>query len=365
MLLAAALFLSGLCANADVETSVQETREKIVEADQAERQLLGTLFTINERMKDMSRKRDRLTDRRLATEGDARLMARNIVQLEGRLKNQHRGLSRRIRALYLMNGQAAMRSLFSSQSAVEFDRNLRFLKLVTDRDYNLIKDYDRSLRELRRKRLELDHQVRRLAMIQSALKAQEAQLATEQAGKSGLLNQLKESRDRRMTELQHIRKTQALSEQDLDTAFFERKGKLPLPVYGELVKSYGYIQDDALRFRLGHKGQFYRTMGEQTVQTVSPGRAAFTGDLPGYGLTAIVDHGDHYYSVYSYLTKIKVSVGESVKEGQSLGSSGGSSPWFGKGLYFEIRHFSDAIDPQPWLNKVSGGNQDEKSKAPI
>lgn len=358
-MLVALLSLSLGFAHAAAPTPIQVAKEKIVEADQAERQLLGTLYSINERMKDMSRKRDRLTDRRLATEGDAQLMARSIVQIEKRLNKQHQGLGRRIRSLYLLNGQAAMRSLFSSQSAVEFDRNLRFLKLVTDRDYNLIKDYDRSLKELRRKRQELERQVRRLASIQTALKAQEAALASEQAGKAGLLSQLKESRDRRISELAQFRQSQANTKDGLDTAFFERKGMLLAPVSGELVKSYGYIQDDALRFRLGHKGQFYRTVKELPVQSVSAGRAAFVGELPGYGLTAIVDHGDHYYSVYGYLTKIKVAVGEAIKEGQSVGVSGGQSPWFGKGLYFEIRHFSDAIDPQPWLNRMSGGELNE------
>jgi septal ring factor EnvC (AmiA/AmiB activator) len=38
-----------------------------------------------------------------------------------------------------------------------------------------------------------------------------------------------------------------------------------------------------------------------------------------------------------------------VSEGDLIAISGQGSPNFGPGLYLELRHFSDAVDPLPWL----------------
>lgn len=350
----------------DLNKQVEKTKEQLAEADLAERQLLANLFSVNQRMKDMSKRRDRLTDRRLVTDGDARVLAKSIAQLESRILAQKAGMRRRIRSLYILNGQTAVRSIFSAQGAVELDRNLRFLRKITDRDYSLLKDYDRSLKQLKRKRRELESQIRRLAKIQIDIDQQEKELAKEQEAKAGLLARIKDSRDRHLNALTKLRETQfedGISEQDLDTAFFENKGRLRYPARGEVVKSYGVIQEDRYRFRLAHKGLFIRLINAEDVVSVFKGKVAFVGDLPGYGKTTVIDHGDHYYSVYGHLKKIAVTMGDNVAAAQKIGQGGGVSKWFGPGLYFEVRHFSDAIDPEPWLNLNEGVSNEKTSQA--
>ncbi len=366
MVLLVSLFLVALQIHAEspnLSQEVEKAKEQLAEAELAERQLLANLFTVNQRMKDMSKKRDRLTDRRLVTDGDARILARSIAQLESRILAQKAGMRRRIRSLYILNGQTAVRSIFSAQGAVELDRNLRFLKKITDRDYSLLKDYDRSLKQLKRKRRELESQIRRLAKIQNDIDRQERDLAKEQEAKAVLLARIKNSRDRHLLTLNKLRESQfedGLSEQDLDTAFFENKGRLQFPAKGIIVKSYGVVQDEKYRFRLAHKGLFIRLSEEKDVSSVFKGKVAFVGELPGYGKTTVIDHGDHYYSVYGHLQQINVALGDKVAAAQKIGQGGGVSKWFGPGLYFEVRHFSDAIDPEPWLN-LSEGVSNEKS----
>jgi septal ring factor EnvC (AmiA/AmiB activator) len=62
----------------------------------------------------------------------------------------------------------------------------------------------------------------------------------------------------------------------------------------------------------------------------------------------ILDHGDHYYSVYASLGSNDVHVGDAVNAGARLGTVGstdGSPPK----LYFELRHNASSLDPAPWL----------------
>jgi septal ring factor EnvC (AmiA/AmiB activator) len=107
--------------------------------------------------------------------------------------------------------------------------------------------------------------------------------------------------------------------------------------------------DPQFRFHLTHKGLFYAAPQSTSIHAVFDGKVVFADQLPGYGRTLIVDHGDNYYSVYAFAQLLKVQAGAQIHEGAVLGLSGKGSPLFGPGLYFEIRHFTDAIDPRPWI----------------
>ena len=67
----------------------------------------------------------------------------------------------------------------------------------------------------------------------------------------------------------------------------------------------------------------------------------------------IVDHDLQYYTVTARLDDLKVHEGETVTQGQVIGTAGEMATLFGKGLYFEIRHGSIAEDPLPWLQAGS------------
>ena len=130
----------------------------------------------------------------------------------------------------------------------------------------------------------------------------------------------------------------------LDLSFFEKKGKLLAPFEGVLAQGFGMVVDPKYQYRLSHKGHRYRSRKAKPAKAVADGRIVFSGEVEGYGPTAIIDHGDHYFSVYSGLKDVKVSKGDEVTRAQALSSSI-------KEIYFEIRHFSDAIDPASWIKR--------------
>ncbi|MGE0633330.1 MAG: murein hydrolase activator EnvC, partial [Pseudobdellovibrionaceae bacterium] len=71
----------------------------------------------------------------------------------------------------------------------------------------------------------------------------------------------------------------------------------------------------------------------------------------GFGTTVILDHGDHYYSIYSGLSKVKVEIGDEIETRQVIAEAGWVPETGMPGLYFEVRHFSEATDPSSWFAK--------------
>lgn len=65
----------------------------------------------------------------------------------------------------------------------------------------------------------------------------------------------------------------------------------------------------------------------------------------GYGNMIMIDHGTGFQSLYAHLSAIFVGCGESVSQGQTIGSAGSTGRSTGPHLHFEVRTMSTVINP--------------------
>jgi len=80
------------------------------------------------------------------------------------------------------------------------------------------------------------------------------------------------------------------------------------------------------------------------------GRVVRAGwDPTGYGIMVLIDHGNGYQTLYGHLSKLKVSVGQFVKQGTVIGNMGNTGRSTGPHLHFEVRKGSARQNP---LNHV-------------
>jgi septal ring factor EnvC (AmiA/AmiB activator) len=89
------------------------------------------------------------------------------------------------------------------------------------------------------------------------------------------------------------------------------------------------------------------------VHAVSHGRVVFADWLRGYGLLLIVDHGEHYLSLYGCNETLLKDVGDWVNAGEVIATSGASGGRKTPGLYFELRHDGKPLDARAWLRPAS------------
>ena len=97
------------------------------------------------------------------------------------------------------------------------------------------------------------------------------------------------------------------------------------------------------------KGVEFEAAAGETVRAVAPGAVRFAGWFRGYGKLVIMDHGDDYFTVVSHLEESFVRVGDTLSEGDTIGSVGDTGSLTGPSLYFEIRSGSEPQDPGDWL----------------
>lgn len=127
--------------------------------------------------------------------------------------------------------------------------------------------------------------------------------------------------------------------------FAALKGKLKLPVRGDVTNRFGASREDS---GISWKGLFIKASEGAEVKSVANGRVVFADWLRGFGNLIIVDHGDGYMSLYGNNQALLKPVGESVKAGDAIAAVGNSGGNASNGLYYELRRLSRPFDPLSW-----------------
>jgi septal ring factor EnvC (AmiA/AmiB activator) len=333
--------------------TMSESKQKVIAAEAEKRHILGSLYSIQKRMKKISNEKGKLTDQLFQAQDGVKSVAKVIATLEGQIAVQKVQLRKRLRALYKMSGQGYISILFSRTSASDLDETLRFMKIVTDNDYRLIRSYRENVATYKIQKDKLKAQVEKLVAVEKQIKKQESLLAVEQESKSKIVSELDKERTASLATIKTLRKkTASLQDSEVDEllrpSIYEQKGSLPVPYVSQITQDFGLITDDRFRIKYSHKGwQYAPSPTSSDVNCVFDGTIAKTQWIPGYGTTVVVDHGDHYYSVYGHLSRLHAKAGDTLKKGQIFAETGS------KGLYFELRHFSEAENPARWITPSS------------
>jgi len=127
--------------------------------------------------------------------------------------------------------------------------------------------------------------------------------------------------------------------------FAQLRGRLRLPVQGAVIGRFGSPREGGT-----WKGLFIRATSGSDVKAIANGRVVFADWMRGFGNLMILDHGDGYLSIYGNNESVLKQVGDSVRGGETVASVGNSGGNPESGLYFELRHQGQAIDPMKWAS---------------
>ena len=153
---------------------------------------------------------------------------------------------------------------------------------------------------------------------------------------------------------------------DNDEWFTNQTQVLQQPVagYRELIADVHYSNDDEVSREIVKqdvlmeavpkivergKGIDIATPTGSSVYASSGGVVTSAGWNGGYGYAVVIRHPDGHSTRYGHLSKILVSVGQSVSQGQTIARSGSTGVSTGPHLHFEIIENGVQVDPLPFL----------------
>jgi murein DD-endopeptidase MepM/ murein hydrolase activator NlpD len=76
------------------------------------------------------------------------------------------------------------------------------------------------------------------------------------------------------------------------------------------------------------------------------------GEEPAYGIFVLIVHPDGHHSMYGHLSRLVVSAGDRINEGEVIGRSGNTGRSTAPHLHFEIRRAGVSVDPATMLREI-------------
>lgn len=373
-----------------LQQRMEALRDELNQSESAHREARDELRSSEKAISDASRALREIAARRKAVESALTQTREDIAASEERLRTQQSQLAQLLRGHQRAGEADALRHLLSGTDPNQSARDLHYLRSLSKSQLRLMDDHratlarqrellaqqDAQLNEIRtleaeyereRGKLQAEHDVRRkvLERIASQLRTERKELAQLKRDEARL-SRLIEALSRRSARSTPPRTPAAGPADDAPVsagresrgpvvhsapvdhgglAFPKLRGRLPWPASGELARRFGAQGVDG---GTPLRGIFIRaTAGD--VKAVAAGTVVFADWLRGFGNLVIVDHGDNYLSVYGNNEAVLKSVGAKVRAGEviaSIGASGGASE---SGLYFELRHQGQALDPLQWV----------------
>jgi len=117
------------------------------------------------------------------------------------------------------------------------------------------------------------------------------------------------------------------------------------PVRGRITSRMGFRVDPFTKRRAYHAGVDIANKLGSPVNASQFGRVLFAGYRGNYGKTVIIVHPQGYRTLYAHLDKVMVKRGQTVQQGDRIGSLGTTGRSTGPHLHFEIHQHGKLVDP--------------------
>jgi len=220
-----------------------------------------------------------------------------------------------------------------------FDAFRTACKEVADQKASLEQTYDEA--ESQEKKLEenkktLENEMAQRESTMAELIAKEAQAKKE-------YNSIAAEEDRLVAEVRDA--VNELAKQE-SSVYVGGKFQWPLPAVNNIVTcEYGMRTHPITGVYKLHTGVDLRATSGTPIYAANKGKVITSGYNTAYGNYVVIDHGGGVATLYAHMTKRLVAAGDTVKQGDKIGTVGSTGYSTGPHLHFEIIKDGDYIDP--------------------
>ncbi|GIK26245.1 MAG: non-catalytic member of peptidase subfamily M23B [Betaproteobacteria bacterium] len=362
----------------DLQERIQSLQQDIAKAEESRADAAEELREAEQAISEANRKLRELGSERAQVQATLASLDAQSQKLSSRISTQQTQLGRLFTRQYYAGETDALSHLLSGSDPNQLARDAHYLSLLSRAKAGLIRNLGEILDEKKRLAGLAREKSEELAEIEKSQQRERAGLVEQQKKRQAVLARLSDrikAQRREVSKLKRDEKRLAKlieglgrivakpkrapqakgpalrNERTPDASlagddFARLKGRLSLPARGELANRFGTPRQEG---GTTWKGVFIRAANGTEVKAIAPGRIVFADWLRGFGNLAIVDHGDGYLSVYGNNESLYKAVGQPVKAGEAIASVGNSGGNPETGLYFELRHLGQPLDPLKWV----------------
>ena len=277
------------------------------------------------------------------------------IDLEQKKQEQQSTLEELIKTYYITKRNNDVGAMLNQGKSDEQDRISQYFQHLAKARSETITALDATSKKLDEKNTQLVQEQKQIeALLAQKTKKRDA-LASSQNQRKKTVGKIKGNISNDKSYLAELQRNETRLKSEIAKAtkrntvpmdgLARQKGKLPWPLKGRVLHSYGTKQSGQVNW----KGLVIDAKYEQPVKAVYSGTVVFAEYLRGYGLVVLLDHGKGDMTLYGYNQTLLKIEGDKIKAGETIALAGDTGGQAQASLYFEIRRNSKTQNPKSWL----------------
>jgi murein DD-endopeptidase MepM/ murein hydrolase activator NlpD len=362
----AALVITAGAVGQDLQSQLDDKRAQLEHANAREGVLSGTIQRLGEELDQLRgevatlRNREAIVQAELdKKEAELKQAKERLAVLRVQLKRSLKVLRERLVAIYESSSPDTLTVILNSDGFDDLVSRYEYLKRIQSQDTSIavrVRDLRNETRDtverVRAARNEIAAKRAELARTRSELESREGALASARQQDQQALAQVEDHQHHLEGEIGDLEgeiqaQLQAASSsvptQPAGPIQGESSAGFVWPVNGAVVSGFG------MRWGQLHAGVDIAVPAGTPIVAAASGTVVLAAYTGGYGNYTCIDHGGGISTCYAHQSSYAVSSGQSVDQGQVIGSVGCTGHCFGDHLHFEVRVNGSPVDPMGYL----------------
>ena len=351
-----------------IDEEIVKKKKELTKVEKEELSTVNQLNAIDKKLSANQSELKRLNRKLEQLKKDVLVTDDQIDQIDQDIAARKKLFTERLLALYKYKRSGGiLRTIFSSRSYLDLSQRTKFIVIVLNQDREHINHFLEQLTLTKEKKEALQDNRTSLEKTKKSIVKKKSQIDKQKKEKSALLKKTRKEKKLYLAAVKELEKSSQELQSLIDglkekltskkerftpskgKGFATLKGKLPLPLSGKILSTYGKKVDPKLNTAFFQKGIEIAAQQGEAIKAIHEGKILYAEWFKGYGNIVIVDHGDSYYSLSAHLSQINKRVGERVEAGEVIALSGDTGSLKGPCLYFELRYHGEPLDPSEWL----------------
>ena len=316
---------------------IAELQKQIAEAKSKKEDVMGTKNLLDQRNQLLMEEID-------DTQQQIELYAQQIAEYEEMESEQYALFCQQVRSEEERGSLSYLSVLFKATSIADLLNRLEFVNEVAEYDRNLIDAIRQTRENIKAEKATKEEQEQLLAQQQDELQQkvnEAAALIAEYAATQKGYEELAAAEEREAKEIEaQIKKLLETSDVTPSPGGFiwpVSTSKIITSPMGGRVSPGGIGSTNHRGVDIGGVGTTSAAMATKAGKVILA-RTVVYGSYggSGYGNYVVVDHGGGYTTLYAHLTSVKVSVGDMVGQGDTVGITGSTGNSTGPHLHYEV-----------------------------
>jgi murein DD-endopeptidase MepM/ murein hydrolase activator NlpD len=350
----------------DLQSQLDSKRAQLEHANSREGVLSSTIQRLGERLDQLRgevatlRNREAIVQAELnKKEAELKQAKDRLAVLRVRLKRSLKVLRERLVAIYESSRPDTVTVILNSNGFDDLLSRYEYLERIQSQDTsiaervrNLRDDTKDTVERVRAARNEIAAKRAELARTRSELESREGDLATARQQDQQAMAQVQDTQQELEGEIGDLEgQIQAQLQAAQSSVPAQPAGPIQgesssgfiWPVNGPVVSPFG------MRWGVLHAGIDIAVPAGTPIRAAASGTVVLAAYTDGYGNYTCIDHGGGISTCYAHQSSYAVSSGQSVGQGQVIGSVGCTGHCFGDHLHFEVRVNGSPVDPMGYL----------------